>query len=141
MEKEIRVANEAVLLSKKYKHMLAKRFVQLDQSRQVATATIVETLLAFKDRGGRILDEFGAELTLGPRVELDERGDPLPLRRGQRDLEELIYGRDDARSYNSAIKVYATQMPERRTKGTLLRRFQYFDAALQLLGLPVEIEE
>lgn len=119
MEDEIRVADDATLLSKEYVQALATELVRMDLSRQGTTRWLLSVLFAFKDRGGRILDGDGKPIPIGP------------------DIEDQIYTDDLSCSWNSAVKVFKDRPPKRRAKRSILLRLQCFDAALRIEGRPI----
>jgi hypothetical protein len=118
MPKEIRVASDAILLTKEYVHRLAKKLKGMRISRQRTTDWLLAIIYAWE---GRILDGNGNNLAV------------------PEDVIDRLYGNDLSCSWNSAVKRFAQNPPKRKPKRTLLLRLQFFDAAFKISGQPIEI--
>ena len=108
------VEKDSVLLTRKYKQCLASRVAALGLSRLKTTDWLADTIYEFLGDGGRIFDGRGNELIIG-----DEAID-------------ASYYNDQAFSWNSDVKRYATRMPKRRSSARLLPRLKLFDAAFKI---------
>ncbi|APG63136.1 hypothetical protein LPB140_10445 [Sphingorhabdus lutea] len=111
------VGKAEALLSRRYKQNLAKRIKQLGLSRPKTTDWLADTIYGFLEDGGIIVDGRGNELIVG-----DETID-------------RSYYCDQAFSWNSDIKRFADQMPQRRSSARILTRLMLFDAAFKITAL------
>lgn len=119
------VEEDEWLLSPMYKHLLAKRLVQLKYkerplSRRTTTDWLADNIFKFCENGGKIYDEDGDEIII-----YDE-------------IFEDSYFDDKAHSWNSDVRRFSKKMPKRRSSDRLILRLQLFDAAFRIIGKPIE---
>ncbi len=107
------------LLSRWYKHFLAKRIKALNLS-ALETADWLAARIYREDIA--IYDEFDAEIPI------------------YADSIEEAYHYDDEMGWNDDIKEYAERYPERRPRDSELLKYQLWDAAWQIEGKPITFE-
>lgn len=115
----IYVEDDTTLLSRLYKHELAKRINELELSRHGLAHWLMTIIYGHMETGGKIYDGDGDEIYLYP------------------DIIEDAYFDDDSHCWNTNIKKFADCMPKRRSSERLILRLQLFDAAFWIIGDPV----
>lgn len=115
---EIRTEKGEFLLSPLYKHLLAKRLVDLGLSRQQTTNWLADVITDFLYAGGIICDGEGQLIDITDTIFDD------------------VYFDDSSFCWNSDVKRYADSMPERRSPARILPRLQLFDAAFKIAKVP-----
>ena len=112
----IYVSKDEVLRSREYLHALAKRIFEMRMSR-----------LAFMGWLSTVIAGCREEIRLGDGTIL----------RLHPDIVEEVYGQDLACSWNTAVKVFASRMPLRRSKRSMLPRLRLIDAAFKSIEWPI----
>ncbi|MCP1471998.1 hypothetical protein J3E64_003713 [Sphingobium sp. OAS761] len=112
----------AVLLSAEFKQTLAKRLVEDELSRMGSFIFLMSRILDFVERGGKIVNEYGAAIYIHP------------------DIVEEAYAYELSFSWTTDIKVFAKRKPRRGSRGSHLLRLQLWDAAYKIEGRPITAE-
>ncbi|MFS0735592.1 hypothetical protein ABC347_00945 [Sphingomonas sp. 1P06PA] len=113
---EIYIETRERLLSLDFIEGLAIRITNLNLSRVKTTDWLADKIYTFDG------------------VIFDWSGNPLHI---DSDIVDRSYGQDEACTWNSEVKVFATQPPQRRPRHSLLLRLALWDAAMKINGTPV----
>jgi len=114
--KIVQVYRREQLLSLDFLEGLAMRILGLGLSRVRTTDWLAERIYCFD---GVILDWDGRRLYIDS------------------DIVDRSYGRDEACSWNSEVKHFASRPPKRRPRHSMLLRLALWDAAMKINGTPV----
>lgn len=116
--KIVQVYRREQLLSLDFLEGLAVRIQGLGLSRVRTTDWLADRIYSFD---GVILDWDGRRLYVDP------------------DIVDRSYGQDEACSWNSEVKNFASRPPQRRPRHSMLLRLALWDAAMKINGTPVLI--
>lgn len=116
----IYVEEDDFLLSAYYKHRLAIFLVALGLSRQSTTNWLATTICDHLLTEGKIYDGDGDEIIIYDEIFDD------------------AYFDDKSHCWNSDVKRFADQPPQRGSAGRLILRLQLFDAALRIIDEAIE---
>ncbi len=104
------------LLSLDFIEGLARQIVELNLSRVKSTDWLADKIYGFE---GTIYGWDGRQLYIDP------------------DIVDRSYGQDEACTWNSEVKVFASRPPQRRPRHSMLLRLALWDAAMKINNTPV----
>ncbi|MEO6216670.1 MAG: hypothetical protein ABIO86_11610 [Sphingomonas sp.] len=116
MDKVIEVLPRERLLSLDFLEGLAKQVQALGLSRVKTTDWLADKIYNYD---GVILDWDGRRLYV------------------DHDIVDRSYGQDEACTWNSEVKAFASRPPQRRPRHSMLLRLALWDAAMKMNGTPV----
>lgn len=117
---DIYVEEDSFLLSAYFKHHLAIFLVALSLSRLGTTDWLATTIYDHLLSGGKIYDGDGDEIIIYDEIFDD------------------AYFDDKSHCWNSDVKRFATQPPQRGSAARLILRLQLFDATLRIMDEAIE---
>jgi hypothetical protein len=135
LETQITAANDAELLTKEYVHKVGKRFLAERKSRKEMTNYLTDIYCAWAESGGIVFDRAGRVIEIHEDIVDDAYQDDRDP-----DDDDDQWARSDAikwHSWNTDVKAFATKMPLRNPKKSLLKRLRMIEMAFKIIGQPI----